>query len=996
MTQIEAATAQSQAVEGLNLGLAALRDLGVDIPMQPTPQEGLRLHEKFIGLVTNESIERLDQLPIMSDESAMAISTLLASVMSTAYIANPPLFPIISYNGAILNFEFGLDVWLPFFVGGIALVNIASITPDTPDGDARHMVQFNRQLITLIQALLDKPITARSRTKGLMMLAFTTPWFETYQDSIMFSRTTYQSGHETGDWLYGSYGAALFAVQSFAAGMNLPEYQRQLSADADSLQKMGQVMTPTILAIHLQAADNFLEPSPEPHSLNGTFFNEDEWLSQAISADDLANRHWLSTDKFILAYHFDRDEVLDDYAAEAEEFLVGGPCHLSVAQFYFYQALARLRQLGDGNATNHPDILNLVEKNLRWMGLWSEATPSTFQHKHDLMVAEKARVTGDLDVTLDHYEKAITGARESGFIHEEALANELYARFWMERGNERFARIFIREAHSLYRKWGAFAKAEHLTKRYPNWLISHSILVDEPRTQIIPDQVLGGLDLVTVLKASQDIAGELTLDGLLAKLTTNVIENSGAQQGYLILEQDGQWIIGAQADADEMEPQVEKSIPIAESDLLSEGIVRYVARTQRTVLLDNASQSGEFIDDPYVRRHQAKSIICVPLINQGKTSAILYLENNLSPGVFTSERVELLQLLSSQMAISIDNARTHDQLEKLLEERSKALISAEAQIRSIFENSPLGIALTSFTGEILTVNQALLAILRISEEDLLRQGVTNFYVDPNDRGTLLAEVHESGSVRDFGMQLVRSDGEYFYASVNMSRLDLEKNEVLLTIIDDVTDEITIEQEFAAIEERERLARELHDSVSQILFTAGMIADATPRLREKDPTRGQENLELLSFLIRGASAEMRSLLLELRPDTLKDQTLGKLLETLVAAARARTRAAVSLKVESDCLLPENVTLTLHRIAQESLNNIAKHAEASEVVIHLNCSPESAKLSIEDNGRGFDPQTIPAGHLGIGIMRERAQKIGATLQINSKPGDGTSVLVTWSGD
>jgi signal transduction histidine kinase len=174
----------------------------------------------------------------------------------------------------------------------------------------------------------------------------------------------------------------------------------------------------------------------------------------------------------------------------------------------------------------------------------------------------------------------------------------------------------------------------------------------------------------------------------------------------------------------------------------------------------------------------------------------------------------------------------------------------------------------------------------------------------------------------------------------------------------------------------------------------MIVDATPRLRDKDPTLVQENLELLSYLIRGASAEMRSLLLELRPDTLKDQTLGKLLETLAVAARARTRATVSLKIESDCLLLEDVTLTLHRIAQESLNNIAKHAEASEVVIDLNCNPESANLSIKDDGRGFDPQAIPAGHLGIGIMRERAQKIGATFQIKSNPGDGTSVLVTWS--
>jgi PAS domain S-box-containing protein len=734
--------------------------------------------------------------------------------------------------------------------------------------------------------------------------------------------------------------------------------------------------------------------SSAPHRLVGASFNEDEWLPKAITANDVTGRHYLYVNKLILAYHFDVDDKLDEYAVETEKFTSGTLSVYSVPLFHLYCSLGKLRLVGGSRAEEHPGVMNMVNKSLDWMAIWAEATPSTFQHKFDLIVAEKARVTGDLDGALSHYEQAINGAHENGFTHEEALANELYARFWLERDNERLATLFMREAHSLYRKWGAFAKAEHLTKRYPDLVIGRSIAGDETSPRTVFDQDSGNLDLMTVLKTSQAIAGELTLDGLLAKIMTNVIENSGAQQGYLILEQDGQWIIGAQADANGLEPQVENPIPLAESDLLSQGIVRYVARTQRTVLLDNASQSAEFIDDPYIRRRQAKSIICVPLINQGKTSAMLYLENNLSPDIFTTERVELLQLLSSQMAISIDNARAHDQLEKLLDERSKALSSAEAQIRSIFENSPLGIALTSFTGEILTVNQALLDMLRISEEELLRKGATDLYVEPADRKTLLAEVRQSGSVRDFGVQLVRNDGEYFYASVNMSRLVLEGNEVLLTMVDDVSDEITNEQEFAALEERERLARELHDSVSQSLFTAGMIADATPRLRDKDPTGEQQNLELLSVMIRGASAEMRSLLLELRPDTLKDQTLGKLLETLAVAARARTRAAVSLKVESDCLLPEDVTLTLHRIAQESLNNIAKHAEASEVVIDLNCNPESANLSIKDDGRGFDPQAIPAGHLGIGIMRERAQKIGATFQIKSKPGDGTSVLVTWS--
>jgi len=324
------------------------------------------------------------------------------------------------------------------------------------------------------------------------------------------------------------------------------------------------------------------------------------------------------------------------------------------------------------------------------------------------------------------------------------------------------------------------------------------------------------------------------------------------------------------------------------------------------------------------------------------------------------------------------------------------LRSAETQIRLLFENSPISIALSTYRGEILTFNKALLDMLRISEEELLREGAANFYANSSDRAKLLAAVQESGSVQEFGLPLVRRDGDLFFGSFNMSRLILEGNEVLLTMVEDVTDEITAEQQTAAIEERERLARELHDAVSQTLFSAGMIADATPTLWEKDPATGRQNLEMLSTMIRGASAEMRSLLLELRPDTLRDQTLGRLLETLAVAARARSQAEVTLTVEGDCQIPDDVTLALHRIAQESLNNVAKHAQAGEIRIGLHCSSQSVELRIKDDGRGFDPQAILAGHLGVGIMRERADKIGASLQINSKLGDGTSVDVSWSED
>ena len=544
-----------------------------------------------------------------------------------------------------MTLEYGLDVWSPLFLGGIALVNFASIDRETPADEAFNLIQFNKQLVEMIREMLEKPVTTRSRTKALITLAFVVSWTEPIEQGVELCHAAYLSGYETGDLLYGSYGANLISFTSLAASMNLSAYQNQLSAYTNSLYQMGQIVSFQYVSLYLQTAQNFIYMSSAPHRLDGTSFNEDEWLPGAITANDVIGRHYLYVNKLILAYHFDVDDKLDEYAVEAEKFLAGTVSVYSVPLFHLYCALGKLRLVGVGSLKKHPGAMNLINKSLHWMEIWSEATPSTFQHKFDLIAAEKARVTGDLDGALSYYEQAISGARENGFTHEEALANELYARFWLERGNERFASLFIREAHSLYRKWGALAKAEHLTKRYPNLMTGRSIVVDESRSGIIFDQMAGDLDLLTILKTSQAIAGEIELDRLLDLLMTSAIENSGAQQGFLLLQEGNQWVIAAQADLDKSVSQAENSVPIAESDLLSRSIVHYVARTQQTVLLDDASQSGEFVDDSYVQRLEVKSLLCTPLVNQGKTSAILYLENNLSPGVFTPERVELLQII---------------------------------------------------------------------------------------------------------------------------------------------------------------------------------------------------------------------------------------------------------------------------------------------------------------------------------------------------------------
>jgi signal transduction histidine kinase len=201
------------------------------------------------------------------------------------------------------------------------------------------------------------------------------------------------------------------------------------------------------------------------------------------------------------------------------------------------------------------------------------------------------------------------------------------------------------------------------------------------------------------------------------------------------------------------------------------------------------------------------------------------------------------------------------------------------------------------------------------------------------------------------------------------------------------------EQVATTAERSRLARELHDAVTQTLFSANLIADVIPRIWKRSPEEGMQNLEELRQLTRGALAEMRTLLLELRPESLERADLKSLLTQLAEAFIGRARVPVNLAIHGDCELTQEVKLVFYRVAQEALNNIAKHSGARQVEVRLACQPGGMSLSIQDDGLGFDPGSIPSGHLGIAIMRERANSIGADLRIESQVGQGTMVVLDW---
>jgi signal transduction histidine kinase len=227
------------------------------------------------------------------------------------------------------------------------------------------------------------------------------------------------------------------------------------------------------------------------------------------------------------------------------------------------------------------------------------------------------------------------------------------------------------------------------------------------------------------------------------------------------------------------------------------------------------------------------------------------------------------------------------------------------------------------------------------------------------------------------------------------------------------------QQAAVVEERQRLARDLHDAVTQTLFSASLIAEALPATWKMDLDEGEQLLRELRLLSRGALAEMRTLLMELRPTALVESGLDDLLRQLTDAATGRLGRTVQLSIRGSCtLLPADLHVALYRIAQEALNNIVKHARANEVMVDLYCgsgistailaarrgesgwdatkvAAGSLELSIRDDGRGFDPDDIPPDRMGLGIMRERAEAIGASLVIESEAGGGTHIEVSWPG-
>jgi len=332
---------------------------------------------------------------------------------------------------------------------------------------------------------------------------------------------------------------------------------------------------------------------------------------------------------------------------------------------------------------------------------------------------------------------------------------------------------------------------------------------------------------------------------------------------------------------------------------------------------------------------------------------------------------------------------------------TERLRESEERYRDLVEKVSDVIYAVDREGVITYVSPVIERLLGYPPEQIIGQPFGQFVL-PEDLDQVAANFEELVSGRQRGpteYKVVTASGEIRWVSLS-SQLILDGDQVtgVRGVLTDISERVWAHEqreEAAAAAERERLARDLHDAVTQSLFSVSAIAEALPTIWERDQAEARRGLEELRQLTQGALAEMRSLLLELRPSALTEQRLDVLVHQLAEAMAGRTRMPIATQVTGDCILPAEARIALYRIAQEALNNIAKHARASRATVELHCEAGYARLCISDDGRGFDPAAVQPGQLGLDIMRERAQAVGAHLGIKSLPGQGTRVLVEWQG-
>lgn len=665
--------------EAIQLGLKSLKWRGLELIALPS-QGDLSTAALAVQQNLNER-EIADLINIAESEQSQLLATisLLADLILPAYLTSENFGILCILEMMNLGWQYGDRAWAALAYTWYCSL-LASDRPPVwlPLADRVNLKSPLQNL-----PLTDRRIEAQIRALSSTLIDY---WQQPIKTNISLQRAAYQALKERGDFSWCHYSAIGIFWQKLIISDDLERLAQKYQQYIHFAKETDLTAALTLMVqqqLILQLAGNHGNHSQ-------TYFDPETALATFQSKPYIlgSNNYYLA--QLVIFY---LEEKYQDAAEMANALEQAIAADFQVTFHCFYQGLTSVAlylQTQDIQKTVYWQNFQTCRQKLQ---TWAENCPENFLANHLLIEAESAQINEKYWQAVDLYDRAIAAAKENKSMFLEALANELAAKFYLRLNKPKMAKSYLRDAHYIYLKWGAAAQAKKLETKYPQ-LLTLPVVAEVKNDQLgmisistttTTGSISGILDWSTVVKASIAISGEILLENLLRKLLKITLESAGAKMGFFLTKKPQQWIIEAEATIDSTEVKVSQSLPIENSGLVPVSIIYYVDRTQQNVVLDDATESEIFASDPYIIQHQPKSVLCFPIIHQAKITGILYLENPLTVGAFTSDRIEILKVLSSQVAISIENALLYNHLQSYsqeLEIKNAALKESETRERA--------------------------------------------------------------------------------------------------------------------------------------------------------------------------------------------------------------------------------------------------------------------------------------------------------------------------
>lgn len=1037
--KLSACLSKGDRAESLKMGLKALSLFNLKYPAKPGLHHILlKLIQTRINLV-GKSVDDLYNLPLTTDINVLTITRVIRTLFTVIYTNAPEIAPLVLMDMVNLTIKHGNTNMAPYGYIGFGFIMSGAL------GD----IAAGKTYGDLALRLIEKFGTAEAKASSYMLYGTVLQhWTEPLRNTLSTLMEAYPSALAIGDFNQAANALLIHDYHSYAAGRDLRELDREMSANTAIIRQLEQTSILHYQQLYHQCVLNLMGKGNHTHLLKGPAYDADEMLPQHLAGNERSILLNYYLHPMILNYLYEEYDAAQEYKEKLAEYMDGGIGAYVSVMYCTFDSLIRIARWDTLTDPERKQAIKKIRANQKKLRKWAKFEPVNSTHDIALVEAELARIQGDYGRAREQYDQAISLAHKHGFLNQEALAYELAGKFYLERGMDEQTEHYLRSAHRVYRAWGAEAKVKYLEEKYGRTITLPDQAVNRIRSTFLTTSSTStadgalALDFSSILKATQALSSEILLNKLLASLLEVVIENAGAETGWFLREQAGAWVVEAQGSRGRVEVLPES---LVNSQSLPVSILSYVTRTRENIVLDDAAQSGQFMRDPYILSNKPKSVLCLPLVNQGKLTGLLYLENNLTTNAFTPGRLEVIRVLSSQAAISIDNARLYSDLGR-----------NEEKYRTLFEDSRDAIFIMTTDATIMDINQATLDLFGYTRDEMLKLGLADIGVPMDAFAAFQQIIIEQGSVRDYEVNLARKDGTLMECllTATLRRDDDGKPIAYQGILRDITErkraermleeyshnlENMVEERTVEVERARReaeaanasksiflasMSHEIRTPMNGIIGMTGLLLGTELTNQQRDFSEvirnsGETLLTIINDILDFSKIESGKMELEYLPFNVRECIESAL--DLVVTRAAENHLDLACVIEED--VPAAVSGDVTRLRQILLNllsNAVKFTESGEVVINVSLDGEfepankqiRLHFTVSDTGIGIpgdrmnrlfesfsqvDASTtrkFGGTGLGLAISKRLVELMGGDIWVESEgvPGKGSAFHFT----